>query len=608
MNKPHVWMKTFWLSVMVVMLSCLSMGEALARSVPLSNARAFVLSVEKPASDRLLLKWQIAPGYYLYRDRFHVVAKPDVILSIAYPEGELKASTGLGRHVVYGHDITLPVTLKEATPVTLTISYQGCSRSGYCYAPVTKAFHVAANGNVSPVAVTPTSEGAVHATQLSQTATTSATSSLINDQNQVRSLFQLHHRFTILFMFVILGVLLSFTPCVLPMIPILTSIIIGQRETTLRRAFLLSLSYVLGMAVMYALAGLIVATVGSSLQLWLEQPLVIALTSALFVLLALSLFDVYELRLPSFWQNHMSRLANHQRGGTYVGVFAMGAISTLIVSPCVTAPLVGVLMYIAQTGDRLFGMSALFAMGFGMGVPLLLIGVSAGRCLPKSGPWMSAIKKVFGIFMLGMAVWLLARVVSNSTVYVMLGVWCLVIAAFIGLYLPRLLPWRKCTQGLGMGTALLGAFLMIGGISMPNRIDHWVLARSDRATDAFVVVHDLNGLNEQLAKARASQRTLLLDFYADWCQSCIAMDRYVFAAPEVQHELANYILVRADLSENSASNHAIVDKFKVYAPPTIIFFDTSGREMHSKRIIGEMNAKDFLARIIALNQEPPASQ
>ncbi len=611
MNKRQCWIRALLLCVLVSALSWCGVSEVLAREAPLSNAHAFVLSVERPAADRLLLKWHIAPGHYLYRDRFHIEATPNVIDAIDYPQGTLKANTDSDHHEVYAHDIIVPVTLKaQASPVALTISYQGCSKAGYCYAPVTKAFQVPLDGAVTKITPTPGSPAMVITTQAvnpADAASAATSSSLINDQNQVRSLFHLHHHLTVLFMFVILGVLLSFTPCVLPMIPILTSIIIGQQQTTMRRAFVLSLAYVFGMAVMYAFAGLLVAMVGSSLQLWLEQPVVIGFTSGLFVLLALSLFGVYELRLPTAWQNRFTHLANHQRGGTYLGVFAMGAISTLIVSPCVTAPLVGVLMYIAQTGDRLFGMTALFAMGFGMGIPLLLIGVSAGRCLPKSGPWMEAIKKLFGIFMLGMAVWLLARVVSNSALYVMFGALFIIVAFFIGIYLPRLIPWRKCAQGFGMSAALVGAFLMVGGISMPNTLDRYVFATTDRATDAFVVVHDLNGLNQQLAKARSSQRTLLLDFYADWCQSCIAMDRHVFASPAVQRELANYILVRADLSENSVSNHALVDKFKVYAPPTIIFFDSSGREMNSKRIIGEMNAKDFLARIIALNQEPPVS-
>ncbi|HEX4044362.1 MAG TPA: protein-disulfide reductase DsbD, partial [Gammaproteobacteria bacterium] len=406
------------LLIKIILTSCLwlltaSTVEAVV--TPLPADQAFVFSVyinptlsaptkEKTIAKEVMAEWQIAPGYYLYTKRIHIHFEPTMNADIQLPQGEVKYGQETGQYEVFSGIISVPILLsKTPSQLTMHVDYQGCSQAGFCYPPMQRSFLL----NFTDNTITPL---------LSKT-TDKEWSSLLTDQNGIVTVLQSQHFGIVLLIFAGLGLLLALTPCVLPMIPILTSIIVGHRsrkhadEKHIKRAFFLSLAYVLGTAVTYALAGVLAAFLGQSLQSWLQQPWVIGLMSGVFVLLALSLFGCYELALPSRWQTALLRLNQRQRGGHYLSVFLMGMLSTLIVSPCVTAPLVGVLMYIAQSGDPVLGGSALFAMGIGMGIPLLLVGVSAGKWLPKSGPWLEGVKKIFGLLMLGMAVWLAARVI-----------------------------------------------------------------------------------------------------------------------------------------------------------------------------------------------------
>lgn len=553
---------------------------------PLPADKAFMLSVSFNRQNEVIADLRIAPGYYLYRQRVQMKVPPASLAGVQFPQGDFKYDNVHGRYEAYTGNISIPLTLKVDAHATLqpaiplNIEYQGCSEEGFCYPPVQKQFML----NTVNQTVIPSQPMA------SAPANTSF-HSLLTDQNSVRDIFNSQHFGVMLLVFAGLGLLLAFTPCVWPMVPILTGIIVGQKQSvTTKKAFLLSLVYVTGSAVTYAAAGLVAASMGRSLQVWLQTPWIIAGVSGLFVLLAFSLFGFYELRLPGRWQYQMTDWSNRQQGGRYASVFVMGMISALIVSPCVTAPLVGVLMYIGQTGDRLLGASALFAMGLGMGMPLLLIGLSAGKWLPKSGPWMEAVKKMVGLLMLGMAIWLLSRIVSPMMITLLWGGLLLCVALFLGAYLPRLIGRHRFNRSLGFIVGLFGLVVIAGGVS---HLD----IKGQRAQHTFVVVTDINEFNKQVLLAHAANKRVILDFYADWCASCVTMDKNVFDTHEVQKGLNNYVLLRADLTANNPDDQALLRHFNVIAPPTVLFFGTDGREKNAQRIVGEVDAKEFLTRL-----------
>jgi thiol:disulfide interchange protein DsbD len=428
--------KIYWPFLTGLMLSCavlcvsISIARAATEKKPLPVDQAFAFSVSFVSAHQIEAQWQIAPGYYLYSNKTHLRFDPDLSASIYYPQGIAQHDALRGHYKIYTGHLRIPVSFAAAyKQIHMYIDYQGCSAQGFCYPPIKKSvmLHMQQQ-RLSSVALqdasTPLPSLSLH--------------TLLKDQNGVHALLDSHKLGVLLLIFICLGLLLTLTPCVLPMIPILTSIIVGQEKNRgTQKAFLLSLCYVMGMALTYALAGLVAASLGSSIQVWLQKPIFILLVSLLFILLAFSLFDLYELRLPRRWHHQLMHWSNQHQGGTFVGVFLMGVLSTLIVSPCVTAPLIGVLIYISHTGDKILGALTLFAMGIGMGIPLLLIGMSAGHWLPKSGRWLEAMKKFFGLMMMGMAIWLSARVFSPTIIYLLTGLFILGIAVFFGYYLPR---------------------------------------------------------------------------------------------------------------------------------------------------------------------------
>lgn len=501
---------------LICLMIWMTVGQAFAVTKPLPADQAFALSVSMDNANKVNVHWQIAKDYYLYRQKIHFDFEPKVAADFQLPPGQLKKD----EHEVYTGDVNIPVALNtQMKTVQFKVDYQGCSDKGFCYPPMQQVMtlNLAAN-SVMPV---------------------NSLSSLLTDQNSVRDLLGSQSLGVMLLIFGGLGLLLAFTPCILPMIPILTSIIVGHKQpVSTKKASLLSSTYVLGSALTYAAAGMIAASMGGSLQVWLQQPWIIALVGGLFILLSLSLFGVYDLRLPGKLQNRITAISRKQQGGTYAGAFVMGMVSTLIVSPCVTAPLVGVLMYIADSGNMALGAGALFAMGIGMGIPLILIGTSAGKWLPKRGRWMILVQKAFGVLMLGMALWMFSRVYAVANPY------------------------------------------------------------SDVQTNSsFTLVHNMQDLNHQLMIAQASGKPVILDFYADWCESCVDMDKNVFSMQDVLHGLNKFVLLRADLSRNTAADEDLLRNFDVIAPPTVLFFNNQGQEVNSHRIVGELNAKDFMTRI-----------
>ncbi len=512
---------------LVVLLSWLFVTAGFASNVkPLPADEAFNFSYEFSPPATVIAKWKIAPGYYLYRDRFHFSSKPKAILSVKYPASTVKLDKATGRYEGYNGELSIPVTIKpDAAGLTLSVNYQGCAEQGFCYPPMKKEISLAA----APV--------------LDKQDVAGSLTTLVKDQNKVSDVLTTQNHSMLLLLFLGMGLLLSFTPCVLPMIPILTSIIVGQKgAVSTAKAFFLSVSYVLGTAIAYSAAGVLAAVMGASLQVWLQKPVFMILGAVIFIVLALSLFGLFDIHLPGFLRSRIVTASNKQKGGAYVGVFIMGVLSALLLSPCVTAPLVGVLMYIGTTGDVLLGAGALFAIGIGMGIPLIVIGVSAGKWLPRRGWWMQAVEKCFGVLMLGMAVWLLSR----------------------------------------------SAIFPAGIIGRSNEV---------MPASQFVVVRNQQQLDSVLSSASSQRKPVLLDFYANWCDSCIAMEKEVFGKQRVQELLKHFVLVRADLSDNSTENQTMLMKYKVIAPPTLLLFSPDGRENDNLRIVGEVSANEFSLRM-----------
>ncbi|HEX2549043.1 MAG TPA: protein-disulfide reductase DsbD, partial [Gammaproteobacteria bacterium] len=410
----------------------------------------------------------------------------------------------------------------------------------------------------------------------------------------------------ILLSFLGLGFLLGFTPCVLPMIPILSSIIVGHRFKHIPfKTFLLSLSYVMGMAISYAIAGMVIALIGSRIQTTLQQPWIIVIASLLFVWLAFSLFGFYQLRLPARLQKRITDMSNRQKGGSYLGVFFMGGISSLIVSPCVSAPLVGVLAYIADSGDVILGAIALFLLGFGMGIPLLLFGASAGKLLPKAGSWMIIIERAVGVVLLALAIGLLGRVLPSPVILVLWGVLLIFIAIYISLFKRTATDRGFIRRGIASVILVYGIILVIGGfLGNKDPLHPWDSGKmiSVQRTLHFQTITDMDNLNMALANAKQDGKPVLLDFYADWCVACVIMEQHVFTDNNVMEALSPFVLLRIDVTKNSDFNQAVMSRYGVIAPPTFLFFESSGVEYRSARIIGEKSSDQFLTQLKKINE------
>lgn len=561
---------------------------------------AFSFFAEVNNDQQLVLNWRIAKGYYLYQEKIAVtVIQPNTISvgTISFPEGKHKTDEIFGETIVYYNDVTLTVPfatpLKQATDITIDVSFQGCADIGVCYPPMNKQVTLSfqpTKGSISP--------------------TTSANNT-ISEQDQIaNSLFSNTVWITCL-TFLGFGVLLSFTPCVFPMIPILSGIIIGHgKDLTTRKAFYLSFSYVFASALTYAGFGILAGLFGSNLQATFQNPWILSFFSGLFVLLALSMFGLYQIQLPTAIQSKLSQLSQHQKHGSLWGSAIMGILSTLIVGPCVAAPLAGVLIYIGQTGDAVLGGLALFSLGIGMGIPLLIIGVSAGKLLPKAGHWMEPIKYFFGVMLLAVAIWLVERILPASIILVL---WSgLLIVSAIYLKAVERLPenangWHKLSKGLGAILLIYGIILMVGaasGGSNPLK----PLANFSTNQKYTVQQHPLSfkkikntaDLNSALQLAAQNKQFAMLDFYADWCVSCKEMEAFTFTDSSVQSALKNVLLLQADVTQNDNEDRLLLNNFSLIGPPAILFFDTNSAELKQNRVIGYLGPDDFLTRLKTL--------
>ncbi|MGR8979284.1 MAG: protein-disulfide reductase DsbD [Gammaproteobacteria bacterium] len=561
--------------------------------LPADQAFQFFASVKDPKT--VHVSWLIADGYYLYREKFDLAlpnAKAVKLGNYSIPRGTPKHDEEFGQVEVFYHELSFDLPLvradKAAASVSLQAKFQGCAERGVCYPPMSKTVELEL-----PVAET-ISKG--------EAGNTPAEAESEQDRI-VRSLRQDSLSMALLSFFGF-GLLLSFTPCVFPMIPILSGIIVGHRAITTMRAFLLSLSYVFASALTYTLFGILAAVFGSNLQATFQQPWIIALFSAIFVLLSLSMFGFYHLELPKSWQLKLHNAGERHRDGSLWGAAIMGALSSLIVGPCVAAPLAAALIYIGQTGDTVLGGSALFAMGMGMGVPLLILGASAGKLLPKAGEWLNSTKAVFGVLMLAVAVWMLDRILPAAVVMVLWAMLLIIPAIYLNAIDP--LPpnssgWRKLWKGVGMMMLSYGLLLLIGfsgGNTNPLQpLQGLSLAKAAQPETKgipFERVANLEELEARIEEAGAANRMVMLDFYADWCISCKEMEAYTFTDPKVKEALAGMILLQADVTKNSDDDKALLSRFNLVGPPAILFFGTNGREKTSLRVIGYQDGATFM--------------
>ncbi len=587
-------MKSFLLALLILFSNI--QAEARPVSQPLEADQAFEFSLIAKDNQTLIAQWDIAPGYYLYRARIHINAiNPECtqFAPLLMPEGRSKTDPELGHYQVYEKNLSLLIPILHSTEpfITLKVEYQGCSEKGYCYPPVEKIVRVNTESHYFQPAQ-------LLSIDLAPKPTTS-----INTQDKITQLLSAGNFAWTLLVFLGLGILLSLTPCILPMIPILSSIILGQKNLTPRHSLLLSFSYVLAMALTYAVIGIVFGLIGSNAQSFMQTPWMIGALSLLFVAMALSLFGLYELRLPAVLNDKIQDLSRHQRGGSYISAALMGVFATLIVSPCVTAPLVGVLGFISQSGSVALGGSALFVMGLGMGLPLMIIGATGGRFFLKAGPWMNQIKRLLGVLMLAVALSLLARILSPL---IMIFLWAL-LAISTGVLLGAVSSSSnragKISKGIGLVFFVYGIALALNGlVGNTDPLRPFALKNQHSASALhFISVKTPSEVQEQVDQAQG--KPVLLDFYADWCVACKLMDRTTFSDPSVQKRLSSWVILRADVTANDAQDTLLSKTYQVVAPPTLVFFNREGKYLPHATAVGEISATELLEVLNTVEQD-----
>ncbi|EGQ9931974.1 protein-disulfide reductase DsbD [Vibrio vulnificus] len=539
---------------------------------------------------RLTLDWQVKEGYYLYQQRLSFSAENVTLGDIQMEDGQPYQDEFFGDVNIYTNPLFVNIPMQDWQPgAKVIVQYQGCAKAGFCYPPETRVIDIASftNGDMAPATtLTQTPR------QLETSTTNTSTPQPLTEQDQLAS--GLADNWWTPLLFLALGVGLAFTPCVLPMYPILTSIVLGSGKLSQRRALGLSLVYVQGMALTYTLLGLVVASAGLQFQAAMQHPYVLIGLSILFVTLALSMFGVYTLQLPSGVQTWLNNLSNKQQGGSSAGVFAMGAISGLVCSPCTTAPLSGALLYVAQSGDLLTGGVALYALAMGMGIPLILVAVFGNKLLPKAGGWMDRVKTLFGFVLLAAPIFLLERILPemwSTALWSALG-----IAAFSWLYHVKnsleFGGWKQSAVGI---IAVLGLFA-----SAQPALNYW-FADSTQQTQtsevSFIKIRNVEELQQQLVLAKQAQKPVMLDFYADWCVACKEFEKYTFHDPAVAAQLKQFVLLQADVTRNQAQDIELLQAQQVLGLPTIDFWDAQGNPVSNARLTGFMQAAPFLEHI-----------
>ena len=557
---------------------------------PLPGPEAFVVTHRAIDPFTAEIRWSIEPGYYIYKDQISVeVLNEDIQAGrLQLPQGQEVDDLEYGLTEVYYGEVVARLPLsrgnRNAQTLELELEFQGCKKDSICYPP----------------------QKSLLAVQLDEATTASPaladSEKPVSEQGRLTQLIGSGNLLAVMATFAGLGLLLAFTPCVLPMVPILSGIIAGQGDNiTSLRAFMLSLTYVLGMAFTYTAAGIFFAAAGGQIQALLQQPWIITGVAFLFVVLALAMFGTFTLQLPAALQTKLNATSDKQRAGTYLGTAVMGVLSALVVTTCVAPPLVAALTVIAETGDMLRGGASLFAMSIGMGIPLLIIGTSAGKLIPKAGAWMDAVKELFGFMMLGLAIWMLERLLPGSVTILLWATLSIAAGARMFVHLKRLASagGKFLTGVLSAGLIIYGLLLIYsatqGGTNPLKPL--YAFSESSEVQLEFKLIKTVDDLDRELAKATDENRYAMLDFYADWCVSCKEMEHYTFTDPGVQTALENTLLLQADVTANDDADRALLARMGIFGPPTIIFFDRNGNEISGQRVIGFQPAERFRQHI-----------
>lgn len=582
---------------------------------PLDVEQAFVLSGGQTASGRVDLVWQIAEGYYLYQDRLEFEFAPGLsVLSREDSATDTKDDPLFGEVQVFhklaqvGLDIARSDTTVPASS-GFKVTYQGCWEGGICYPPVTKELTLT---DVALAQAAPSSDSAAvpSSTPSLAVAAPAAEAAPLSAQDQFVQTLTQASLLSLLAIFFLAGLALSMTPCVFPMIPILSGIIAGQGDrVNTRKGLALSVVYVLAMAVTYTIAGVIAGLFGANLQVALQEPWVISIFSLIFVGLALSMFGFYDLQFPSAFQTWLTRGSDRQKGGTYTGVAIMGFLSALIVGPCMAAPLAGALIYIGQTGDPLLGGAALFVMSLGMGVPLILIGTSAAKVMPRAGVWMESVKAGFGVVLLLMAIWMLDRVVPTEVSMLLSAVVLIVSSIYMGVFNTHyegVRGWQKFFRGLGVVLLVYGVALLLGLLSGGKSFIYPLQGIAGGATASaaqsanklnFARVTTNTELDRMLAVAQRNGQPVMLDYYADWCVSCAELDYVTFADAQVQQALQSVQLIKVDVTANDAESKRLTQRYEVLGPPTLQLINSAGEWRKDLTLIGVPAPQELLANL-----------
>ena len=574
---------------------------------------AFQADIIEASPTTLVVRWIIAEGYYLYRDKLDIQISGDGVTAgpAEIPAGEIKHDEFFGDVAVFHNEIQARVPLTrangDAADISVQLGYQGCAEAGICYPPIKKQLAVTLAA-YDPDNVPVAAAAALTAATTGNTSTSLSSSS----QDDFARILQDSSLLWAMLLFFAAGVLLAFTACVYPMIPILSSIIVGQGQTiTTGKAFMLSLVYVEAVAVTYAVIGMISAQLGAGVQAFFQNPWILAGFALIFVALALSMFGFFNLQLPASVQARLSDSSNRMKGGTLLGVAIMGVLSALIVGPCAGPVLIGALLYTSQSGDYLTGALAMFALGNGMGAPLLVIGASGGKLLPKAGGWMDTVKAVFGVILLGVAIVMLGRILPGPVTLVLWALLLIVSAVYmraLDAVPDGISGWHKLWKGLGVAMLIYGIILIIGattGARDPlNPLRNINTAATVGSSGEYTTQHlkferikSIEDFDAAVQKSAAAGKPVMLDFYADWCTYCIQMEEYTFPDPQVQKQLANVTLLQADVTNNDETDIALLNHFKLFAPPAILFFGTDGEERREYRLVGFLDAGDFLAHV-----------
>jgi thiol:disulfide interchange protein DsbD len=589
----RVSMRKVFLALLMVWLMPLSasmmlVSPAHAEDGFLEPEQAFRFAAHMADARTLEVSYVIADGYYMYRERFHFVADHNAKLGEpVFPDGIVKFDDTFQKKVeTYRHEVTIRIPVAADAAFRLTATSQGCTDKGLCYSPMESVVQLSPDSAAGP--------SAMRAEVVGAAAGGDAALSDNNDADRIQTSLKNGKLLAILPLFFLLGLGLSLTPCVLPMVPILSSIIVGEGvRTTRARGLLLSAVYALGMALVYTVLGVAAGLIGEGLAAALQNPWVLSAFALLLTGLSLSMFGFYELQIPGAWQTRLSQLTGNDAGGKLVGVFAMGAVSALIVGPCVAAPLAGALLYISQSRDVIVGGSALFAMAVGMSVPLLLVGVSAGTLLPRAGAWMEGVKRFFGMLMLATALWTVMPVLPGAASVL---AW-----AVLGIGYGAYLLWGQAGAWVAKAVGMVA--LILGGLQLVNV--------STGGRDALAPFAQFGGMKQagidfrhvaseaelDSAIAQAAGKPVLLDFYADWCVSCVEMEKLTFSDPRVHAALGRFVLLKADVTANNANDKALLKRFKLFGPPGIVFFDAQGKKMADRSLIGYESAEQFLQRL-----------